>query len=70
MRINLKTEQSARQITSVRGQIKDPVALKNFDEFVNKNPEFNFNNDAHLQKLKKISNCDVDTTIHLDPGAL
>jgi hypothetical protein len=63
MKIDLTTSESKRQITSVRGQIKDSTSLKNFDAFVSKNSTFDFTNDEHLKAVKEPKNCHCDVTL-------
>ncbi|SCY66640.1 hypothetical protein [Flavobacterium caeni] len=66
MEINLTTSQTKKEITNVRSQITNATTLRKFDEFVAQNPKFDFNNDAHLQALKKEDcHCTVTTTVPL-----
>ncbi len=63
MKIILKTPEGRKTIESARSQITDKVSLKQFDEFIAKNDVFDFNNDQHLEALKKPvvhSNCTID----------
>jgi hypothetical protein len=53
MKINLRSPENKREISKVRSQITDKVSLTKFDEFVSKNDIFDFNNDQHLQALRK-----------------
>ena len=64
MKIELGSPQGRRDVNDVRSQIKDVTSLKGFDEFVSKNNVFDFNNDEHLQALKKTDcHCTVTTTV-------
>ncbi|HEX8561883.1 MAG TPA: hypothetical protein VF676_02780 [Flavobacterium sp.] len=70
MQINLQTEQSKREIVSVRSQITNSTQLKSFDAFVAKNGSFDFNNDEHVAALRSGKNdchCTVNPTIEVHP---
>lgn len=70
MKINLQTEQSRREIVNVRAQITNSTQLRSFDEFVARNSSFDFNNDEHVESLrrnKQDCHCTVNPTIELHP---
>jgi len=62
MKIILNNKSSKRQITNVRSQITDKGDLKKFDEFISKHDVFDFNNDEHLNALKK-QDCHCNVTV-------
>ena len=69
MKIQLNSEQARREITSVRSQITDSTNLKKFDDFIAKNDKFDFNNDQHLQALRK-QDCHCTVTVSVPISGL
>ena len=65
MKILLTDQKNKRQVQSVRSQIKDKASLKKFDEFLAKHDVFDFNNDEHINALRKNGDKNGDVNVSI-----